>query len=130
MKGNKNIKSNKRRTYNKKLYNTFKKGNGFIRNKVTPDPLNQFNEYGVLGKVVNKIGNSIIKTPIHNITRNIVGNMYNPKTEKPYKGSFLYTVVKIFVCLIISIFVFGFSNMVGVFRWDCTNKGNIIKLLL
>ena len=111
-----NKKLNKRRTYNKKFYNVFKKGNGYVRDKITPDPLNQLNEYGVLGKVTNKIGNEMIKTPIHKLTRSIVGNMYDPKTEKPYKGSVLYTITKIFVCFALSMFLFGIINILGIFR--------------
>ena len=110
------IKNLNRKTYNKKFYNVFKKGNGYVRDKITPDPLNQLNEYGVLGKVANKIGNEMIKTPIHKLTRNIVGNMYDPKTEKPYKGSILYTITKIFVCFAVSMFLFGIINVLGNFR--------------
>ncbi len=94
----------------------FKKGNGFVRDKITPDPLDQLNECGVFGKITNKIGNEILKDPIHKVTRSIVGNMYDPKTEKPYKGSILYTITKVGVCLIISIFLFGLLNVVGNFR--------------
>lgn len=94
----------------------FKKGNEYVRDKITPDPLDQLNEYGVLGKVTNWIGIEMIKTPIHKLTRSIVGNMYDPKTEKPYKGSILYTITKIFVCLAISVFIFGIINVLGNFR--------------
>ena len=111
-----NKKLNKRRTYNKKFYNVFKKGNGYVRDKITPDPLNQLNEYGVLGKVTNKIGNEMLKTPIHKLTINIVGNMYDPKTEKPYKGSILYTITKVIVCVAISVFLFGITKAIGNFR--------------
>lgn len=116
MRRNKNRSSNKRRTYNKKIYNVFRKGNGIVRDKITPDPLNQLNEYGVFGKIANKIGNKILKKTIHKLTRSIVGNMYDPKTDKPYKGSILYTIIMVGICLIISIFLFGIINFVGNFR--------------
>lgn len=113
---NKNRSSNKRRTYNKKFYKVFKRGNGFVRDKVTPDPLEQLNEYGIFGKVINKFGNKILKNPIHKLTRSIVGNMYDPKTDKPYKGSILYTIIMVGVCLLISIFLFGILSAFGHFR--------------
>ena len=113
MKKSKNIKSNKRRAYNKKCYNIFKKGNGFIRDKITPDPLDRLNEYGIFGKVTNKIGNKILKKPIHNLTRSIVGNMYDSKKEKPYKGSILYTIMKVGICLALSILIGGILHVIA-----------------
>ena len=36
---------------------------------------------------------------------------------KPYKGSILYTITKIFVCFAVSMFLFGIINILGIFRW-------------
>ena len=60
---------------------------------------------------LSRVRNEMIKTPIHKLTRSIVGNMYDPKTEKPYKGSILYTITKIFVCFAVSMFLFGIINI-------------------
>ena len=59
------IKNLNRRIYNKKFYYVFKKGNCHIRDKVTPYPLNRLNECGILGKVINKIGNEMLSTIIY-----------------------------------------------------------------
>ncbi|MBQ4510136.1 MAG: hypothetical protein II984_05380 [Clostridia bacterium] len=105
-------KNKNKRLYNKKIYNAFKKGNGYVRDKITPDPLNQLNEYGIFGKVVNKIGNKILKKPIHKLTRSLVGNIYDFKKEKPYKGSILYTIIKVGVCLTVSLIFCGILRVI------------------
>lgn len=100
----------KHRNYNSKIYNTFKKTNKFITDKVAPDPFKQLNEYGSIGKIGNKVANKLTDPIIHKASIHLAGKFYNPKTDKPYKGSVLYSIMKTLIKIILFI---GFSSLIA-----------------
>lgn len=76
-----------------KNYNKFKKINKFIRNKFSSDPFKSFNDKGINGKILNKLGNKIIDKPVRKIAYFTTGIFYNPKKHNPIIGSILYTLL-------------------------------------
>ncbi len=79
------------RKYNHNLYKFVKKGNGLLRDKCSPNPTESLNVFGIIGKIIGFIINKILLAPIHLIAFLITGVFYNKETDKPYKGSFMYT---------------------------------------
>lgn len=94
------------RKYNRKIYARYKNINSKIRDRCSPNPTETLGVFGFIGKVLGFIIKYMIAKPIHWLTFAIVGLFYDKRTDKPYKGSSLYTivfiVVKILVCGIIS----------------------------
>ena len=81
----------KRREYNHTIYRGVKKINGFIRDKESPSVGEPLKKFGVLGKILCLIIDKIIVVPIRFFAFKITGLFYNRETEKPYKGSFIYS---------------------------------------
>ena len=80
------------RTYNHNAYKVTQKFNGVARDKLSPSVGESFNVFGVIGKILGKILDYIIVKPIHFLAFAITSLFYNKNKEKPYKGSFIYTV--------------------------------------
>ena len=80
------------RKYNKNTFNLFKKANKLIRDKVSPDPYNQLNNYGFGGKFCNKVANRLTVPIIREAAYSTTSLTYDKKKDKPYKGSILYTI--------------------------------------
>lgn len=94
-----------KRDYKTKIYGKFQKCNKKVREEIRPNAFSSIEEKGVGGKVISSLGNKAIKKPIHKLTRSITGIFYNPKTDSPYKGSIIYTIVDYMIYSFLSLFI-------------------------
>lgn len=90
-----------RRKYNYNVYGIVKRGNGFVRNNLCPDPTKPLNIFGVIGKILGFIIKKILCFPIHVLSFLITGLFYDKSKDSPYKGSFLYTAT--YICLMLAV---------------------------
>lgn len=91
------------RKYNRDTYKNFAYTNKKIReSSIAPSAFSKIEGNGVAGKVASSIGGKLIETPLHKITRNVVGLVYDRRRHKPYVGSALYTIFKWGLLLILA----------------------------
>ena len=101
----------KRREYNHTFYGSVKKVNGFLRDKLSPSVGEPLKVFGIIGQILCWLLNRIIVLPVRILAFVITGLFYNKRTDKPYKGSFIYTG-----CFILLMFLFAkiLKNIIGV----------------
>lgn len=91
-----------KRKYNHKFYGIIKNVNSVVRDKCSPNPTKSLGIFGIIGKILGFIINKIIVFPIHLLAFAITGLFYNKRKNSPYKGSFIYTIVSIFLMFIVA----------------------------
>ena len=92
----------KRREYNHTIYSGVKKTNGILRDKLSPSVGEPLKVFGIIGQILCWLLNLIIVIPLRALAFAITGLFYNKRTDKPYKGSFIYTG-----CFILLMFLFA-----------------------
>ena len=80
-----------KRNYNKRFFRVIKKGNKFIRNKYSADPLEKIKETGLTGQIIGKGCDKLIATPIHQASYALTGLTYDERYDSPCKGAVTYT---------------------------------------
>ena len=102
-----------RRSYNKRAYRIFRKVNKTVREKSRPNPFSPFKDKGMIGKIIDFVGNKLIKRPIHKLSYKLVGKNYDSRYDSPFKGSILYSlydyIIYALLLIIISIALIMFS---------------------
>ena len=96
-----------KRKYNHIFYGIFKEVNGVIRDKCSPNPTESFKKFGKKGEFIGGIVNHAIDDPISKASYSITGNFYDKKKDTPYKGSIIYTIVKIFLLFLVAVPIGG-----------------------
>lgn len=80
-----------RRKYNKTRFRIVRSVNRWTRNTFSPDPLKKWDERGLWGKGIKKVTDNVIAAPLRDVSYASAGVLYNPKVDRPCKGSLLYT---------------------------------------
>ena len=105
------LKAGRVKKYDYSLYKNFKNINKVIRKKFSKNPFEEFKSMGIGGELASKVCDNAIQKKVHSATISIVGKFYDPKVDKPYKGSILYTmisvIIKFVLFLIITIIIRG-----------------------
>ena len=90
----------KRKNYSK--YNKFARLNKHLRESfIAPNAFEKFENKGISGKVISLAGERVIEKPIHSVTYEVVGTIYDKKKHIPYIGSVLYTIFKWFLLFVL-----------------------------
>lgn len=102
-----------KRKYNHQLYRVVKKTNSFARNRLSPNPTESLDGFGIIGKAIGFGVNKFLLFPIRALAYMITGMFYNKKRDTPYKGSFLYTVSYILLMFFTGGAITAIVRMVG-----------------